>query len=688
MRLIEIRLLDGPSVYRLEPVAKLEVAIGRRRSWYGRRDPEPYNLVRLGASVPPPNWPSEIAPLAAWVRRLRVDVGDGRGGLAVHRSSDPGHWILTWPWTTSDRARTIAEAAFALTGRGLPVDRAAMLTSRQARRLGAWLERIREAGGPAPSWIRDADRRIPVVSISGTNGKSTTTRLITRILRIAGRHVGTTTSDGVLVDEAMVEPGDWTGPGGAKAILDRDGIDVAVLETARGGIVLRGVGYESNEASILTNVTSDHLDLQGIHTLPELAEVKATICRITKSDGWAVLNADDRWVAAVARRVKAHVAFFSLEGDRSAVVRRHLRRGGRAYLVRDGIAGEANGATWHALVPVAGIPIAFGGVARHNVANALAAAAGARALGATLADVRRGLIDFRPSSDASPGRLNVFRSGDRIVIVDFAHNEAGISALLDVAEAIAGGRPVTAIIGTAGDRPDDTLRGLGRIAAERVQRLAIKESLDYLRGRSRESVIGELRAGATSAHWRADIPVYETETEALRGELGRPDAVNGEVIVLLCHEDRQGVFALLAEQRFSPIDATAELARLIRPGWARPGSSSRGNRCSGIAAPSARWTAASRPDRIRSAGRRGRACPTACRGRRSSRSTPGSREPSRRPGRTRRSSSSGARASARTSWPPPISRSSRLGACRLTSGAGDEPRTPPSASPRSSAIDG
>src|SRR6185369_7239623 len=115
-----------------------------------------------------------------------------------------------------------------------------------------------------------------------------------------------------------------------------------------------------------------------------------TICRITKPDGWVVLNADDRWVAAVARQVKARVAFFTLEGDRSAVVRRHVRRGGRAYLVRDGVAGEADGSTWHALIPVTEIPIAFGGVARHNVANALAAAAGARALGATLADVRRG----------------------------------------------------------------------------------------------------------------------------------------------------------------------------------------------------------------------------------------------------------------------------------------------------------
>ena len=231
---------------------------------------------------------------------------------------------------------TLTEAALALAERDVSPSRTARLTGAQERLLARWTERIAAARATPPEWLRDADRRVPIVSISGTNGKSTVTRLITHILLRAGRHVGTTTSDGVLVDERMVEPGDWTGPGGAHQILARRDIDVAVLETARGGIVLRGVGYESNDASVLTNVSSDHLDLQGIHTLPELAEVKSTICRITKPDGWVVLNADDPLVAAVARRVQAQVALFTLEADASAIVRRHRERGGRAYLVRGG----------------------------------------------------------------------------------------------------------------------------------------------------------------------------------------------------------------------------------------------------------------------------------------------------------------------------------------------------------------
>jgi cyanophycin synthetase len=520
--------------------------------------------------VPVRDWPDPIASLGAWLRRLRADHGEGRAGLAVHRSSDPGHWIVTFPWSSEERARILSEAALALTERDVSPSPTARLTGAQERLVARWSERIVAARATPPTWIRDADRRMPIVSISGTNGKSTVTRLITHILVRAGRHVGTTTSDGVLVDERMVEPGDWTGPGGAHQILARSDVDVAVLETARGGIVLRGMGYESNEASVLTNVSSDHLDLQGIHTLPELAEVKSTVCRITRRDGWVVLNGDDPLVAAVARRVRAHVAYFSLDGDDgSGTVRRHVARGGRAYVVRDGWLSELDEGRAARIVEVGRIPITIGGLARHNVANAMAAAGGARGLGATIEQVADGLLDFRPSAERSPGRLNLFRLGSRLVIVDFAHNEAGISAILDVAEGIAAGAagraaPVTAIVGTAGDRPDDTLRGIGRIAAQRAQRVAIKETRKYLRGRTEEAVIGELLVGIVAGGGvAAEVPIYESETAALRAELvGQgPDAPR--VIVLMCHEERDAVFHLLEDLGARPVDVTTELTTLV-----------------------------------------------------------------------------------------------------------------------------
>jgi cyanophycin synthetase len=207
----------------------------------------------------------------------------------------------------------------------------------------------------------------------------------------------------------------------------------------------------------------------------------------------------------------------------------------------------------------------------------MAAAGGARGLGATLEQVRDGLLDFAPSAERSPGRLNVFRVGARLVIVDFAHNEAGVDAIMDVAEGIAAGgagrtAPITAIIGTAGDRPDDTLRGIGRIAAQRAQRVAIKETRHYLRGRTPASVVGELLAGVKAGGGvAADVPVYRSETAALRAELngagGGGAAGRGadapRVIVLMCHEEREAVFELLASLGARPVDIASELTTIV-----------------------------------------------------------------------------------------------------------------------------
>ena len=566
MRLIEVRMLEGPNLFRLEPAVKIEVAIedaaaGSDRARDGARTGRAGGR-RLGRAIAGANRPPELGPLVEWLRILRGRFGEGRGGILVHRGSDPGHWIVTAPWRGLERARSIAEAAWDL-ATARPDDLAAAL-ERHTRR-------IHVARTTPPELLRDSERQIPIVSISGTNGKSTVTRLITHILLLAGRHVGTTTSDGVLVDERLIDAGDWTGPGGAHLVLGRSDVEVAVLETARGGILLRGVGYESNDASVITNISADHLDLQGIHTLAELLEVKSVICRITRPEGWVVLNADDALVAGVASRVRASVAFFSLTDGvtgASPLLRTHLAAGGRAYLVRRGRLVEVEGDEVRPIAPITDIPITIGGIARHNVENALAAAGGARAMGATIEEVADGVRDFAPSPEASPGRLNLFRVGGRIVIVDFAHNEAGIAAVLAVAEGIAAGgagraAPITAIIGTAGDRPDDTLRGIARIAAKRAQRVAVKETLKYLRGRSRESIVGELLAGVKEAGMAtSDVPIYESETAALKAELADSGA-RPRVVVLLCHEEREEVFELLESLGARPIDVATELASLV-----------------------------------------------------------------------------------------------------------------------------
>jgi cyanophycin synthetase len=583
VRLIEIRLLEGPNVYRLEPAVKLEVAVGRRRSWYGTRSPGRHAIVRLSEPVSRASAPPPVRDMAAWVERLHRETGaaewlraEGRAPesgrrpripVAIHRTSEPGHWIVAFPWRERGRAQAIADGAYRLTD--LAVDLRAGATSRHARpsrTLARTLATIREAGTQPPPWIRDADRHIPVVSISGTNGKSTTTRMITHILHAAGRRVGTTTSDGVLFDERLVEAGDLTGPAGARSVFGNPEVQVGVLETARGGIVLKGVGYESNEASVLTNVSSDHLDLHGIHTLPELADVKATIARITKPDGVAVLNADDPLVAALAPTLRARVCLFSLRASNPRI-KRHVARGGLALVEDDGALVElAADGKRHVICPTVDVPSTIRGLARHNVANALAAAGAARALGATIDQVADGLRSFNPSAELAPGRMNLYRIGNRLVIVDFAHNEAGLTVVMDVAEGLVGNRAarkgkrfLTLVIGTAGDRPDDTLRGIGRIAAEHADQVAIKETLDYLRGRTRESTIGELLEGVRAGGGRpSDVPVYVDEPAATRGELTTPGRIAADglpgILVVMTHADRAGVVAAITELGAVPVD--------------------------------------------------------------------------------------------------------------------------------------
>ncbi len=592
VRLVEIRLLEGPNLYRLEPAVKVEVAVRGEAAWHGERDAAEGVATGLWANVPPSRRPADVARLAGWCGRLREEAAKGPAAeVRVHRGADPRHWVVSFPWHGAERARTLAEAAWQLAGRER-LDPEGVHSDHPDVVAAVW--RIAGATAHGPTMVPDAARRIPVVSISGTNGKSTVTRMIAHILGRAGHRVGMTTSDGIVVDGRVLEPGDWTGPGGAAAILGRGDVGVAVLETARGGILLRGVGYESNEASVLTNVSSDHLDLQGIHTLGELAAVKAVICRITRPDGWVVLNADDPHVAAVAGLVRAHVAFFSLEAEPLPILAAHVERRGRAYLVRRGTLVEVEAGDVRQIVGVDEIPATLGGLARHNVANALAAAGGARGMGATIEQVADGLRDFRPSTDRSPGRLNIFRHGKQVVIVDYAHNEAGLEALLDVADGIAAGGaaptwPVTLIVGAAGDRPDDTIRGIGRIAARRAGRVVIKETLAYLRGRDRQEMVDVLRAGiaegaaevAAAGHAdaidAAAVPVHETEVGALRAELVRaagPDARGRAdqpgVIAVTCHAERDDVLRLLADLGARPVDTAADLQALVPRPATRP----------------------------------------------------------------------------------------------------------------------
>ncbi len=511
VELVELRVLDGPNRFFRRPAVKLEFS-----------GPEPDLAAGIAAAA------------AEAVRRLHgaLDLREPR--ITERHSADRLRTAMAFPW----RRRTISQSI------GAAAARLALGRSSERREL-AGLRAV--AHGPLAHLPRP---RIPIVAVTGTNGKSTTTRLIAHVLTTAGRKVGMTNSDGIYVRGELVEAGDWTGFGGASRILGEPGLDVAVLETARGGILLRGIGYAANDVSVVTNVSSDHLGLQGIDTLDELAEVKGTIVRITKRDGWTVLNADDPRVWAMRRRARCGVYAFSLEG-RSEAVDETLRDGGRSATLEDGwiVLRHGRGRA-RRVAPAADLPITMAGLSRYNVANALAATAACDALGLRAPRIAAGLADFGRDLEANPGRLNLFERDGTLALVDFAHNEAGLVGLMDVARNLVRDGALRLAFGTAGDRTDEILHRIGVVAGA-ADDLVIAEKRHYLRGRDLDEMNALLRAGAREGGYRGRVAARPSELAALRTLVGR--ARTGDVCVVMAHVERTELFDWLREQGFIPV---------------------------------------------------------------------------------------------------------------------------------------
>ena len=354
--------------------------------------------------------------------------------------------------------------------------------------------------------------RIPIVSITGTNGKTTTTRLLARMVQEAGFSTGYTTTDGVYINGELIDVGDCTGPASSQLILKDRAVEFAVLECARGGLLRSGLGFDQCDAAIVTNVAEDHLGLDGIDTLEKLARVKSVIPETVKKEGYAILNADDDLVYAMKDEVSSQVALFSLFSN-NIRIERHCAQGGLAAVCENGLILMRQGNQIIPVEEVVNIPITFGGKAEFNIANVLAANLAAYTNGISLAVIRQTLRSFAPSNETTPGRANVFDFNQFRFIVDYAHNQHGVRAFgrfiknLDASVRIG-------IITGVGDRRDEDIIALGEEAARVFDQIAIRHDED-LRGRTREEIDRLLQTGIERVDAQKPISYFGTECDAV-----------------------------------------------------------------------------------------------------------------------------------------------------------------------------
>jgi cyanophycin synthetase len=538
--LVELRVLEGPNLYFSRAAIKLTLDIGGLAAV-----PEETAVRfarRIGLADARPGAPDSgfrqrfvMRAVGRLVRAVAGESGTSRLGVRVRPTSDPHRIVVAYPWVHRERAEVMGRAvADVLDAIPSPDFEAAV---------GVAAERVSAA--PAGARPHTLTPKVPVVAVTGTNGKTTTSRMIAHIARTDGRVVGWSNTDGIYIDGELVEAGDYSGPSGAGRVLAHDGVQFAVTETARGGILLKGIGLTRNDVSVVTNVTADHLGLQGIDTVDQLAEVKAVVPRITRRDGWAVLNADDPRVLGMRAVIKARPWVFSRDPD-SPAIREVLATGGRATTVIDGwVSVLVPDADPDPLVELLDVPMTLAGLSRFNVENALAAASAALAAGIARERVIEGLRNFLPDAEHNPGRMNFFSVGELSVVIDLAHNEAGLEALLEIMNGVR--RPGSRLLlglGVVGDRQDELIEKLAEIAARDSDVVAIGHKERYLRGRTVEELETLMRAGAERVGVTG-VPAYPTEVACLSALVGQ--ALPGDVVGLMCHAERQEVYDWIAD---------------------------------------------------------------------------------------------------------------------------------------------
>jgi cyanophycin synthetase len=398
-------------------------------------------------------------------------------------------------------------------------------TEGHPRRVGrAVIDMLFPDGGPA---------RVPIVAVTGTNGKTTTTRMIAHIMRADGRHVGMTTTDGVYVDATQIAAGDMAGPTSAQMVLKNPAVDFAVLETARGGIVRAGLGFDRCDVAVVTNVSSDHLGLGGVETLEELSTVKAVVPRAVSRDGASVLNADCAWTAQMAEAARGEVIYFSMD-EENPIIRDHRRGRGRALVLRQTRRGDMLTLLEHneetSLLVATEIPATLDGRIRVNIANALAAAAAAVARDVPLECIRDALRSFTTDFTRTPGRFNLLDIEGRQVVMDYGHNVGALEAMAEFVARTAAPRSI-GVITVPGDRRDEDAREFGMLAGQTFDEVVIRED-DDPRGRERGAMAALLQQAVLDSGLAASrTEIVLDEVAAAHAAIDR--AAPGDLVIVL-----------------------------------------------------------------------------------------------------------------------------------------------------------
>jgi len=375
----------------------------------------------------------------------------------------------------------------------------------------------------------DSHHDVPVGLVTGTNGKTTTVRLATHIVRAAGKNVGLSSTDWIAVNERVIDRGDWSGPGGARAVLREHDVDVAILESARGGLLRRGLGVDRATVALITNIAEDHLGDFGSQDLNELLNIKWILARAVRESGTLILNADDVLLRTKAEEFDGNLVWFGLDSG-NALITSSIESGKLCFFLDGDALVMAEAGKKQQICIASEIPITLGGAARHNTANSLAAAALTYCLGLPLDAIADGLKTM--VQDENPGRCNIHDVNGVKVLIDFAHNPAAMNALFDMARAIPARRRALCF-GQAGDRPDDLIRAMTRDAwAIGLDQVMISELAAYHRGRQHGDVFAVIRdelqkSGADAAQ----IAHYEVEMESFMAALEWAEP--GDLVIML-----------------------------------------------------------------------------------------------------------------------------------------------------------